>query len=632
MSHDHTIDSNHHQELTPELSCVRDFLLHCIPFDELPAYELDRIILHLSITYHRKGTVFNQDNTDGGLRILRSGAAELRTPDETLLERIGETLSFNLLGLNQEQPGVRAILIEDSLVYCLPESAYQDLRKRYRYFDRFFSSQRSRRVRRAARHEPNPHNMMRSVKDIMSHHVHSVSPDQSIQSTAQLMDEHRISSMLVIENHCLQGIVTDRDIRSRAVATGLDLQTPVSHIMTLQPKTIDPTATLFDATLFMTKHHLHHLPVVETVDPNNIQNVKGVITASDLMLAREDDPVFLVQHISRQTTLAGLKEIVSSLPNLLLQWVHAGIRAPQVSHTLTAISDAITIRLIELAEDQLGPPPVPYCWLGFGSQGRAEQLLGADQDNGLIISNDVAEADLGWYEKLAQSVSDGLNECGYAYCNGKIMATTEEWRQPLAVWQKTVDSWTQSPTNDAVMRVSIFFDLRAIHGDAALCQQLQQHMLSKSSNSIFLAALAQNTLSNQPPLGIFRRFVVEQNGEHEDELDLKKRGVIPIVDMVRLHALANKIDKVNTLDRIDALAKCKAFTIEDSRNLQDAFRVIMQARVRNQADQISTGASPNNHLHPDNMGKLLRNQLKDAFSIVKDAQQIIKLHYRQGLN
>jgi CBS domain-containing protein len=612
--------------LKPELTSIRDFLLSCIPFDELPIEQVNRIINHIEISYHRQGTVFQCDTNEAGLRIMRSGAAELRSANDRLLDRIGEGFSFNLVGLNKEQPGIRAVLIEDSLIYYLPEKFYQDLRSEFRYFNRFFHSQRSRRVRRAARHEPNPSDLMRPIKDIMSEHLFTVSPTSTIQQCAINMSEKRISSILVLENDALIGIVTDRDIRSRAVAQGLDLQACVSVIMTEQPKTIDQEKTIFDAILFMTQSGIHHLPVMEG------SSLKGIISASDLMRAKQDDPVYLVQHISRQTELEPLIQIAKSLPNLLVQWVHAGMRAHQVSHIFTAVSDAITHKLIHFAEQNLGPAPVPYCWLGFGSQGRGEQLLGADQDNGLIIDNSMQPEDEAWFKQLATFVCDGLDACGYDYCLGKVMATTDEWRQPLHEWQITVDRWTRSPTDDAVMRVSIFFDLRCIHGDEILCEKLQHYMLEKTSNnSIFLAALAQNALSNVPPLGIFRRFVVESNGEHEDQVNVKKRGIIPIVDVVRLHALANKITAVNTIERLPALEKQKQLTIVDSRNLQDALSVIMQARIENQAKQIVAGDKPNHYLNPDDMGKLLRKQLKDAFSIVKDAQLSAKNTYRQGL-
>lgn len=619
--------------LSPELSAVRDFLAECIPFDLLTETQLDRLAPAIEITYHRQGDVFRSEDDKGGLRIMRSGAAELRVDNDRLIDRFGESVSFNLLGLSQEQPGIRATLIEDSLIYYLPESNYQELRKSHRDFDRFFSSQRSRRVRRAARHETTPSEMMRRVKDLMSPDALSVKSSDSIQFTAQLMSENRISSVLVMEHKQLRGIVTDRDIRSRAVAMGMDVSEPIERIMTVNPDTICESETLFDATLFMTQKGYHHIPVVGGSESSSgATRVVGIVTASDLMLARRDDPVYLVQHVSRQKDVQGLKAITAALPDLLVQWVNAGIKSVQVGHVLTAVSDAVTARLIAMAEQELGPAPTAYCWLGFGSQGREEQLLGGDQDNALLISDEAEEEDLPWFEALSHRVCDGLNECGYVYCPGEVMATTAEWRQPLNGWKKTVDRWTRSPTSDAVMRVSIFFDVRAIHGDAKLAKQLQAHMLKRTKgNSIFLAALAENVLSAPPPLGIFRRFVVDHNGEHRDELNLKKRAVIPIVDLVRIHSLAHGIQSVNTVQRLHALAEAKVMSIGDSRNLQDALQVIMQTRVEAQVKQLIAGQTPSNYLNPDELSKLVRKQLRDAFSIVKDAQSSIRLNYRPGL-
>lgn len=626
-----------------ELQLVVDFLADCIPFDALPTNEVETVAAALEVQYFRKGHVFiSDDNCSGfgGLRILRSGAAELRGADDQLIERIGEGESFNLKGLVSEQPDLRAVLIEDALLYFLNESDYQALRQRVRDFDRFFHSQRSRRVRRAARHEPSPNDMLRHVRDLMSRDLLSVEPSVSIQQTAQMMSERRVSSALILEGGDLQGIVTDRDIRARAVAKGVCFTSPVSEIMTCNPQGIPETSSLFDATLFMTEQGYHHIPVllntpkVGVVDSSAELPVRvaGIVTASDLMLARQDDPVFLVQHIRRESSLDGLRAIVQQLTQLLVQWEHAGVRAYHISRILTAVSDAVTRRLIDLAIADLGPAPVPFCWLGFGSQGRGEQLLGADQDNGLLISDDMKEEDKPWFAELAKRVCDGLDRCGYVYCKGFIMASTDEWRQPLVQWRNTVDRWTRAPTADAVMRVSIFFDLRSIYGDKTLCDQLQQHMLKRAGeNSIFLAALAENVLDAPPPLGIFRRFVVERDGEHRDQLNLKKRAVLPIVDTARIHCLANNISAVNTLERLQALADARVLTIGESRNLQDAWSVIMQMRVEAQSQQIVAADDISNYLNPNKLSKLAHKQLRDAFKVVGDAQSAIGMRYRPGL-
>ncbi|HCM04918.1 MAG TPA: nucleotidyltransferase [Oceanospirillales bacterium] len=612
--------------MSPELAAIHDFLSECLPFDQLPNSVMEQVVSDIEVSYHSKGSQFGKQDLEGGLRVVRSGAAELRCGKDLLLDRLAEGDSFNLMGLNVEQPGVKATLIEDALIYTLPEIPYQKLRSEYRAFDRFFSSQRSRRVRRAARHEPVPNDMMRPLSDLMSSVILSVEPSTTIQKTAALMSESRFSSILVMIDEGLVGIVTDRDIRSRAVAKGLSLDEPVTEIMTPDPLTLLPSCSVFDATLFMTQRGIHHIPIMED------KKVTGIITASDLMLARKDDPVFLVQHISRQTTIQELKKVVAAMPDLLVQWVNAGIRSHQLSHVLTALSDAVTVRLIELAIEEMGPAPVPFSWLGFGSQGRKEQLLGADQDNALLISDDMKPEHEQWFSQLATYVCDGLNECGYVYCPGDIMATNEKLRQPLREWLKTVERWMRSPTDRAVMEVSIFFDIRTIYGDNGLTKNLQTEMLKHTkTNSIFLAALAQNVLSTAPPMGIFRRFVVEQNGEHAHELNLKKRGVIPIIDIIRLHALAHGLFEVNTIDRLEALVECKALTIVDSRNIQDALQVLMQLRLVHQAEEIVKGQKPSNYVNPVSLSKIVAKQLKDAFGIVKDAQQGVKLKYRPGL-
>ena len=610
----------------PELVPIAEFLQQSLPFNELPLDVLYHTVGKIMVQYHCRSDVFNADTQEKGLRIVRSGAVEIRDSDNKLLDRLGEGESFHIAGLNAERGEVQATVIEDALFYLLPDDAYQHLRDTDRKFDRYFSGQRSRRLRRAARYEPESNTMMQQVSSVMSTDLLTVEPHETVHSVAQLMAVRRVSSAFVLEADVLAGIVTDRDLRVRFVAQALQPGTPVSAIMTPNPDRIEATDTLFSTTLRMTQRGYHHLPVM--VDGE----LRGIVTTSDLILAKQDDPVYLVQHISRQNDVSSIRDLVSGMANLMVQWVNSGMRAQQVSQILTAISDAITVRLIQLAEKKLGPAPVPWCWVGFGSQARAEQLLGADQDNGLIISNEAQPEHLPWYADLATFVCDGLDECGYVYCPGEIMATTQQWRQPLDVWQETVRRWAISPTPDAVMRVSIFFDLRCIYGASSLTDELQKTMLKQASkNSIFLAALAANALDIKPPLGIFRRFVVDRDGEHRDSLDLKKRGVLPVTEIVRLHALAHKIPAVNTNERLKALAENKHMTIVDSRNLADALHFIQHQRIKHQCSQIVQGEKVSNFLNPRDLPKMAKEQLRDAFTIIDDAQSAVRQKYRAGM-
>lgn len=612
--------------LDPELAMIAAFLGECLPFNELTEHELCTIVRQLEVTYYCNGQILCVDGPDAGLRIVRSGAVELWDGEGALLDRLGEGESFNLAGLNEEHARVKAVMIEDSLVYLLRQDAYAALRRGHPRIDLFFRNQRARRLHGIALQDHEPGNMMRPISSVMSTGVLTAAPTDTIAAVAQSMHARSVSSVVIVEGERLCGIVTDRDLRSRVVAADLATDQPVRAIMTPDPFALDTDATLFDATLFMTRHGCHHLPLLEN------GCLAGIVTTNDLILSHQDDPVYLVKQIARKTDIAGIQAIAASAPRLLVQWVDAGVQASQAAHILTAISDAVTARLIELYIQRAGPAPSGFCWLGFGSQAREEQLIGADQDNGLLIEDGLQAAQKPWFEGLARWVSDGLNTCGYVYCPGKVMATNEDWRQTLSGWMSTVDRWTRSPTPAAVMRVSIFFDLRAVYGDKRLCEQLQQHMLDQSSrNGIFLAALAANALSTPAPLGVFRRFLVERNGEHRDTLDLKKRGIMPIVDLTRVHALANRVPAVNTEERLQALIAAGAIANTDGRNMQDALRFIMQLRTRAQAEQLRNGEPTSNHIRPRDLPKLAREQLRDAFKILHDAQAAARLRYRAGL-
>ncbi|AFU97542.1 putative nucleotidyltransferase substrate binding domain-containing protein [Simiduia agarivorans] len=618
-------------DVSPEISAIQAFVQKCLPFNELSDEQLAFACHQMEILYLRAGSELHPDFNHKDIRIIRSGALELRSGADQLLDRLGEKENFNLCNLAAEEPDIRAIVIEDSLIYRLDNDIHSQLRTQNRNFDRFFHSQRNRRLRRAVMLTPANNLLMGPIDHVMSHKTICVAPQAHARKVAQTMVAEGVSSVMICEHDQLVGIATDRDLRSRLLAQGLSYDTPISAIMTEAPTAISRTASMFDAMLLMSEHGIHHLPVVEDADHD--RRPKGMLTMSDLIRNREQDPVYLVQFIHKQTSLAGLQRAAASLPGLLTQWTDSGVRAYQLAQIFTSVSDAITRRLITLAQEELGPAPAAFAWLGFGSQGRAEQALGGDQDNALVYADDAPKDADTYFKALAHKVCDGLNACGYVYCPGGIMATTDTWRQPLAKWQQTVNQWTDEPTLDAVMRVSIFFDIRAIHGDQALAQSLQSHMLKMAgSNDIFLAALARNAGTHRPPLGFFRRFVLERNGEHAHQLDLKHRGIIPIVDLARVYALAHGVSAVNTRERIRKLGEIQALTLADSRNISDALEYIQSLRLLAQARQLSNHQKTSNYLDPASLPELQREQLRDAFTAVNEAQEALILKFGRGLS
>jgi len=309
------------------------------------------------------------------------------------------------------------------------------------------------------------------------------------------------------------GIVTDGDITGRCVAARMSVASPIDEIMSKKILSVNSASSAYDALMIMTRQHIHHLPVIDS----NV--LSGIITVTDLIRQEGRNSAYLTSAIRKAKSVESLSEYSKTIPRLQLQLVRTGATSEHVGKGVTSITSAITRRLIQLAEIKLGPAPVNYAWVAAGSQARREQTSHTDQDNGLILSDDVKEADLPCFKILAQFVCDGLNECGYIYCPGDVMAINPKWRQAENIWGKYFDQWINTPEPKALIYSSIFFDLRTIYGDKTLLKNIRKNMLQQTQNrSLFLAHLTANALQSKPPLGFFRDFVLVDNGEHADTL------------------------------------------------------------------------------------------------------------------
>lgn len=468
--------------------------------------------------------------------------------------------------------------------------------------------------------------MTTPVRALVKREPVTLSPDTPIQKAAQIMREHRVSSVLLVEQGHLFGLITDRDLRNRVVADGLDIQRPVHDIATLAPLTVDMSSPAFDAMLLMARHNIHHVPVMDR------GRVAGMLTATDLTEQHSTSAVFLAGDIYKQTTVDGLQALSLKIKQLQQNLAMAGASAYSTGHILTAITDAITVRLLQLGEAKLGPPPVDYVWVAAGSQARNEQTAKSDQDNCMVI-DDAYRPELHgeYFEALARWVCDGLDACGYVYCPGEMMAMTDMWRQPRQRWVQYFDQWTSKPEPKALMLTCVFFDLRAVHGKAQLLDSLRHEVLQKTrNNSIFLAYMVSNALSHQPPLGMFGNITVNKNGTQPGTVDLKHNGIVPIVDLARVYALAGGLEPANTDDRLASTAKSREVSPQSARDLRDALEFMSSLRIAHQARQTQAGEKPDNHLSLDELSNFERAHLKDAFQVVKGLQAVLAQRYQSG--
>ncbi len=616
-----------------ELLEIRDFLAAHHPFDQLPDGALSNMVGKIEIRYFKRGNpVLEPGQAIDHLHILRSGAVEVTRSDGELLARLGEGDLFGYRALLEgRQVHNRVAALEDCLVYLLPTAEIDALCEAHPTIAYFFGLLGEKSLARAIEYRPDPPDQAQTlnlvttpVRDLLARGPISAPPDSSICEVARRMSEHRVSSMLITEEDRLVGILTDRDLRNRVVAPQLDCHRPVRDVMTPDPLAIQIGDFAFEAMLLMARKNIHHLPVVDA------GRVAGMITATDLTERQAASAVYLVGDIYKQTSIERMREATAKIPQLLVSLAGAGASAHSIGHVITALGDAVTKRLLQLTEAELGAPPVPYAWIAAGSQARNEQTARSDQDNCMLLDDAYDAAAHGeYFRTLAKRVCDGLDACGYVYCPGEMMAMTDEWRQPLAAWKRYFDKWVNQPEPKALMLTCVFFDLRCIHGDERLFQSLREHVLQLTrGKTMFLAHMAANALTHQPPLGFFRNFVLIRGGEHDHTFDMKHNGIIPIVDLARVYALAAGIDAVNTQERLSSSLEGSGVSSQGQQDLRDALEFICHVRILHQARQIRAGEAADNYMSPDELSPFERNHLKEAFAVVRTMQSSLASRFQ----
>ncbi|MGI9412301.1 MAG: DUF294 nucleotidyltransferase-like domain-containing protein [Hyphomicrobiales bacterium] len=600
-----------------DLDVFLEFASRCHPLDLVPsdvraslAEEIDQVDAVSGDTIYEVGT------TLPGFYLILSGAVEIVTASGDILSRLSDGDAFGERGLLRDGLAPNsAVAAQDSSLYMLPKADFNRLLHAYPGFRAYFSPQRLSALPLV----DDKTLFSTRLADLMSADPVSVSPETSVRDAARLFSERRISCLPVVGGAGVVGIVTTRDVAERIVARGRDNETPVGEIMTPDPVTLPSDALGYNALLTLVERGIGHLPVTEN------SRLKGVLTLTDLVRHQSLADIFLVIEIKKKRSVNELAGVISKIPQLLAQLNSAGLDANKIGQIITSVTDALTARLIDLAEIELGTAPVPYLWLACGSQGRREQTGISDQDNCLILSNDFdTDQHAGYFTKLAEFVCDGLDACGYYYCPGEMMATNDRWRQPLSRWREYFRGWIAQPDPMAQMLASVMFDLRPIVGERTLFEGLVEETLSlASANSIFQAHMISNSLKHSPALGLFGGFALIRKGEHKDTVDLKLGGVVPIVDLARVYALRGAISEVNTLDRLDLAIDEKTVSESGGRDLIDAYRLVADVRLNHQARLIREGAKPDNFMSPNALSELERNHLRDAFVVIKTMQSAL---------
>lgn len=607
--------------MTVELAEVRDFLAKHAPFDALPAEVLDRLPRHCTIRYARRGTTILDAGTRGdGLYVVRSGAVDVLDDSGGLIERLGAGGAFGMSTLLEHRvTRYRSVATEDTLLLVLEAAEFESLLEGHPAFATFYAATHHDRLARAI------HNLQQavtgstvlstSVRELATRAPVTTTADASIAAAAAVMSESGVSSLLVVDGDGrLDGILTDRDLRNRVLAAGVDPGEPVRTVMTSDPTTLRSDAMAFEALLEMASRNIHHLPLVD-----GHGNAVGLVTTTDLVRLENANPVYLAADLARQATLEGVVEECRRIPVVLGQLLDRDVSAADVSRVLTAVGDAARRRVVSLVEAEVaaaqGPPPVPYAWVVLGSVAREEEALSADQDHALIVAEEGHDE---WFAALAEGVVAALEECGWPRCPGAMMATTPSWRATPAQWHERFARWSREPESEAVLHVAVFHDMRHLAGDPRLTEEVRRSAASAVSPRL-LGHLGSQALGMRPPLGFFRNFVLESEGEHRDTLDLK-RGIAAVVQAARYYSLRAGSPALSTLSRLQAAQEAGLLDADRVGELRDAWELMSYRRLHHQVAQHRAGEEPDNHVAPAQLTDRQRRNLKDAFGIVRSAQ------------
>jgi len=199
------------------------------------------------------------------------------------------------------------------------------------------------------------------------------------------------------------------------------------------------------------------------------------------------------------------------------------------------------------------------------------------------------------------------------------MAT--RWHRPLAEWRRLFEGWVATPEPQALLEASNFFDFRRVHGELAL-DPLQEVLLRAGREGLFLAHLARAALAFRPPIGAFRQLRADRGG-----LDLKASGILPIVGLARLYALAAGSGARPTLARLEAAAAAGTLGRDTASTLAEAFRFLLRLRLRHQLAELRQGGAPHPGLRLEALSPLERQMLKETLLAIRDVQEATALRF-----
>lgn len=612
------------------------FLRRFPPFDRMEAAALEFAVTQLTLAYFPRGTpiLMPGQGVPEVLHIIQKGRVSLAQPPDrrqpgAASVTLGPGECFSVGALLERRPVSHPYAAaEDTFSYRLPATAFDELCGRSEYFRAFCTDylkallRESRQLQQArASHEAGAHiNMLTPVGTLGSTNPVACAPETKLREALRSMSGRRVGAMIVMDAAGRPaGIFTRSDLLDRVILAGVSLEGPISDVMTRDPVCLPGTASAHEAALLMAQRGIRHVIVVE----GEGGRVAGMVSERDLFALQRVSLQRVHDRIAGAGDLPALQAAAADVRALTVNLVGQGVAAEPLTQLVSALNDQLTARVLALEAPRHALDGVRWCWLAFGSEGRSEQTLSTDQDNGLVfIAEDASRARVALLA-FARAANTALDACGFPLCRGNIMAGNPELCLTPDEWKARFASWTRDPDPEALLNAAIFFDLRPLGGELELGRDLRMYVRDLvADNRRFLHLLAANALRARPPLGLVHDFVVGDDGR----VDLKTEGARLFVDAARIFALASGVQATETAVRLREAGPRLRMPGPETEAAIDAFFYLQLLRLRGQqADPAGPGGR--NRLDPAALHEVDRRILKEALRQARHLQTRLALDY-----
>ncbi len=621
---------------------LRQLLTAHLPFSAMAAADVDVIIDNVKIAYYAPGEiVLNPSGTvPPHCLIVKQGRIQGEAPDsrEIAYEAdVGDCFPVGAL-LADRSVTLTYRSVGDTFCLLLPRERFQELAQRSAPFMNFcrrrlgamLDLSRQQLQQNYATEASVERTMGTPLEQLLRTPPQTCTPDTPLREVFSRMHASHVGSIVVVEpteaGELVSGILTRTDLIGRVILPELPLSTPASAVMTSRVLTLDADETAADATLLMAEHSVRHIPVIRR--DGGKTRVAGVVSERDLFALQRLSLRQLAVAIRRSVDVDALVVAAADVRRLSHHLVAQGVAAEQLTRLISHLNDQLTSRLLSLATQRFSVDPQSFCWLSFGSEGRGEQTIATDQDNGILFVAGATTKER--MLELANWTNESLDACGFPLCKGNVMARNPAWCLPYAEWEGLFAGWIDRGDPEALLNASIFFDFRPLFGDAHLANQLRVDVVERAErNSRFLKQMADNALRNRPPAG--RRIVDSLLGDGgPTRVDLKMHGTVLFVDAARIWALAAGLHETNTAERLKRLGKARRLPQEDVRAWVPSFEYfqLMRLRAQHRREETYAGSDDNpNEVELADLSAIDRRIINEAFRQARKLQQRLELDY-----